>query len=406
MRDRRSLVCAAVIAVGCQRSDPPHTETKPAATPTDASVASTPTPTPARPVPPLPDPLPGVRRDVTTLVGAATRVAIADIDGDGDREIVVCDTSELRVIEPGGAVLARAPITAGIQRLAAADIDGDGRAEIFAGWGQTREHMDSKARLTVHRMTGSTLVEETLVAPETSRNEVTAIVPIAGPTRDTGGVLFAYFDSKYNVTSVIAKRGTPAWTTQTIASLRTATSYARGDVDGDGTADLVVGRVYGDEKGLDGDAFVLAPDGTTRTKIPSTRGLRSIVVADADGDGHAEVFLGDGWHQNYAAMGRGLVSWARFANGAFRTELVEDTAGQYSIEELLPATIEGRTAIVAVGSAYVRVFLRDGTSWRGLTIAGTARDVAVGELDGEAGDEIVVVGEISTIVKLRLADLR
>ena len=217
---------------------------------------------------------------------------------------------------------------------------------------------------------------------------------------DAKSVLLAYFDSKYNVTSVVAKRGAQTWEVSKIASIRMATSYARGDLDGDGALDLVIGRVYGDDKGLDGDAFVLAQDGT-RKRIPTTRGMRSLAIVDGDGDGRPEVFIGDGWHQSYADHARGLLTWARYSGSELETALIEDTAGQYAIERIVPATIDGKPAIVTVGTNYVRVFQRAGDRWRGITIAGLARDVAVGDLDGVPGDEILIVGEHSEIVNLR-----
>ncbi|HSK01958.1 MAG TPA: VCBS repeat-containing protein [Kofleriaceae bacterium] len=345
--------------------------------------------------PPLPDPLPGVRTDVTAIVGSARRAAIGDLDGDGDREIVLAGPEALRVVEPSGRELASAPVPGGIQILVTADLDGDGHAEILAGWGQTREHRDARARITLHRLEGGRLTEEILLAPATSRQEIVAIVPM----RERRSVLIGYFESKYMVTSAVASRGPQGWSVSKLASLRTATSYALGDVDGDGTAEVVVGRVYGDDQGSDGDAFVLGPGGA-RTPIPTTRGLRSLAIADADGDGRAEIFIGDGWHQSYGANARGLLTWVRHADGRFTSELVEDTVGQYAIEHIVPAVIDGKAIIVASGSHYVRAFARAGERWRGVTIGGLAHDVAAGDLDGTPGDEILLVGDRSEIVRL------
>jgi hypothetical protein len=126
-----------------------------------------------------------------------------------------------------------------------------------------------------------------------------------------------------------------------------------------------------------------------------------MVAVDTDGDKQAEVFMGDGWHQNYGATARGLLSWARAdGSGGFKTDLIEDTPGQYEIMRTLPATIDGKVALVTLGSHYVRVFWRDGGKWKGLTIAGASRDIAVGDLDGKPGDEIVIVGDKSEIVSL------
>ncbi len=334
-------------------------------------------------------------------MGSAVRAAIADLDGDGASEIVLVDGTQLRIVEPSGREVASAPIARGIQVLAAADIDGDGHAEVFAGWGISRDHMDTKATVTMHALRHGKLVEETVLAPETTRQDVVAIVPMP----DQRAVLIAYFDSKYMVTSVVATRGPRGWETTKLASLRTASSFARGDLDGDGKLDLVVGRIYGDDKGKDGDAFVLGSDGT-RELVPTTRGLRSLAVADGDGDGRPEVFLGDGWHQNYGDSAHGLLTWARRSNEGFRSELIEDTAGQYAIDRIVPATIDGKTAIVTAGSSYVRVFQRTDGRWHGLTIAGLARDVAVGDLDGKPGDEILIVGDHAEIVNLSGAAFR
>ena len=393
MRRAAILGCIVSLMVGCQRGDPAREQAVGSGKPSHAPARTeppAPPPPPARPgAPGLPDPLPGTRRDVTALVGAASRAAIGDFDGDGKREIALVDATKLRIVDPAGSELASVPVTRGIQVLVAADIDGDGHAELFAGWGQVRDHMDTKAAITVHRLEKGTLVEETVLAPETTRQDVVAIVPMFS----SKSVLIAYFDAKYTVTSVIAHRGAQGWEITKVASLRTATSYASGDVDGDGKPDLVVGRVYGDGIGVDGDAFVLGP-GETRTPIPTTRGLRSLAVVKG------EIFFGDGWHQNYGANARGLLTRARHFKDGFQSELVEDTAGQYSIERILPASIDGTTTIVTMGSAYVRVFSRAADRWRGLTIAGVARDIAVGDLDDVAGDEILIVGDRSEIVSL------
>lgn len=330
------------------------------------------------------------RTDLTAAIGSAQRAALGDLDGDRDLELVVVDTSQVRVLDPTSQrELARTEVHAGIQVLTVADIDGDGRAEILAGWGMTREFRDAQARISLLRLAGDKLVEETIVEPETARDDIAAIVPMP----EAKGVLVAWFDAKYTVTSAIATHGASGWQLEKLASIRMATSYARGDVDGDGTPELVVGRVYGDDIGVDGDAFVLAPDGT-RTKLPTTRGLRSLAIAGGD------IFLGDGWHQNYARQARGLLTWVRHDAKGFRAELIEDTPGQYAIERIVPATIDGKQALVTLGNKYVRVFVRDGERWHGKTIGGAARDVAVGDVDGKPGDEILIVGDRSELVDL------
>ncbi len=382
----------ALALLGCQgKTDP-----KPAATGSDPAVSRA-EPAPKvehRTAPPLPEPLPGKRRDVTALVGKAARAAIGDLDGDGKAELVVVDPDAVRVIDRAGSEVARAPADGGIQVLLTADLDGDHKAEIIAGWGESREHRDTAAKVTLLRLDKGKLAEEVVLAPTTSRNDIVAAIP------DGPRLVIAYFDSKYTVTKVTATHAAAGWTTSDTFGSRMATTWGLGDLTGGGHPSLIIGRLYGDAKGADGDVFALAADGS-RTTLPTTRGVQSLAVADTDGDGRAEVFVGDGWHQNYIQNAQGLLTWIRMIDGAPRAELIEDTPGQYAINQIVVADVDGdgKPELVTRGNSYVRVYKRTGDAWRGLTIAGPARDVAVGDLDG-GGNAILVLGEHSEVVDL------
>jgi hypothetical protein len=336
--------------------------------------------------------------DLTKAVGNATHAAIGDLDGDGVGELVVVDAQRMRVLDATGRERASIGVESGIQVLITSQLDNARRATIYAGWGQSREHMAAKAKVTAHVFDGTSLSQQTVLEPETPRNEVLALVPIV----DKQTLLVAYFSSKYSVSSVAMRLDPHGWVEERITTMRMATTYARGDVDGDHKTDLVIGRVYGDDVGVDGDAFVLRPDLST-TPIPTTRGVRSLAVADTNGDGIDEVFLGDGWHQNYGKFAKGLLTTSRAGASGFTSTLIEDTAGQFEISRILPAKVNGETVIVTLGSAYVRVFQRNGDSWSGTTLANGARDIAVGDVDGKPGDELLIVGPRSELVDLRAA---
>jgi hypothetical protein len=343
-------------------------------------------------------PLPGDRRDVSDAVAGALRAVAADLDGDGRAELVLVDAEAIRVVNHRGVELSRASVHGGIQVLTAVDLDGDRRDEVAAGWGMTREHREATARVTLHHLAGEQLVEEVVIAPATSRHDVQAIVPV-GP----GALLIAYFESKYMVKSVRAVRRGRSWGLEDVASLRMATSYAFGDADADRRPDVVVGRVYGDDREADGDAFLLAPGGD-RVPIPTTRGVRGLALADVDGDGQAEIYLGDGWHRNYGRLARGRLTWARWEAGRFRSDLIEETPGQYTIWHIVPADVDGdgRPEIVTRGSHHVRVHRWHDGRWHGLTVGGESRDVAVGKLDDHPGDDLLILGPRSEVVSLGL----
>jgi FG-GAP-like repeat len=340
-------------------------------------------------------PLPGTRRDMTAIVGGAIRMAIADLDGDGHPELTLVDAEAMRVVDAAGHEIARAEVSAGIEVLSAADLDGDHRAEVLAGWGLSPDHRSARSRVTLHRLDGARLVDELVVAPPSTRQDVAAVIA-RGPE-----LLIAYFDSTYSVTKVTARHTAGGWSTGDPVVLRMATSWAIGDLDGDTHPDVVVGRLYGDAKDQDGDAFVLSPDGQRRA-IPTLRGVQGLAVADTDGDGRDEIFLGDGWHQDYGQIAHGRLTWARLVDRELRSEVIEDTPGQYTIWQILVADVDGdgKPELVTRGSRYVRVYRRSGDRWHGLTIAGAARDLAVGDLDG-TGTAILIAGEHSELISLR-----
>ncbi|MEW5852762.1 MAG: VCBS repeat-containing protein [Myxococcota bacterium] len=359
--------------------------------------------TPRRsPVPPLPDPLPGQRRDVSAFLGDAVKVAGGDLDGDGKSELVVATAAQLRVLDTAGREKASVPTPGGAQLLSVVDLDGNRRGCILVGWGMDLAHRDAAARVSVYRLERGHLVEETVLTPPTTRAEITTLLHVGGspPT-----LLITHYVDKYDTRSVYAARTVEGWKIQEIARIRMASAYARGDVDGDGKPDVVVGRPYGDDRTADGDIFLLRPDGT-RVPIPSLRGVRALTVADSDGDRLPEIFYADGWHMDYGRVARGQLSWARWDKGAFTREVIEDTPGQFTLFKVLAADVDGdgTPEIVTQGSAYARVFKRVGSQWKGLTVGEAGKDLAVAELDGKPGVDVVIVAEKgprSEIISLR-----
>jgi hypothetical protein len=394
-------IVASLALLGCRGKDERGDR---AAGAQPAATHAAPATPPDRVVPPLPDPLPGMRHDVSATAGAATRVAIGDLDGDGQAELVFADAARLWVVDRAGRELASVPAPGAIHVLAVADLDGDGRAEIAAGWGFGRDHRDARTRVVAYRLVRDTLVEELIDEPASERHEVASIVP---PRRGEPELLLATYASKYVVRIAAARRrpGKGGWTVEERAAVRMGTSHARGDLDGDGTAELVIGRVYGDQLGDPGDALVLWA-GAERSEVPTVRGVRGLALGDSDGDGKDEVFLGDGWDRDYGKVARGLVSWARLEDGAMTTELIEDTPGQYTVWQIEAADLDGdgKIELVTRGSHYVRIYRRVGPRWQGVTIAGPVRHLAVGPLDDRPGDEILLLGDKAEIVGIGFGD--
>ena len=321
-------------------------------------------------------------------LAGAVRVAAGDLDGDGRLELMAVDRERLRIVGPDGTTRATLPAPGAPQVLRIADVDGDGRPELLAGWGRSAARPGAKARIALYRLDGDRLVEQTLLEPTTERAQIVQILPMPG---DRKAVLAAWFASKYDVSIArlpLERGATPV----PVATVRMAMSIALGDVDGDGTQDLVIGRPYGDHQQAEGDAFVLREDGS-RVAIPIRGGVSSLALADLDGDGTLEVLLGDGWDRDYGRLARALLTCARWADGAFTAELVEESEGQFVLWSIDAADLDGdgRPEVITRGPEQVRVVsMRDGRL-QGRRIAGSCDDVAVVNLDGRGGDELLLL---------------
>ncbi len=305
----------------------------------------------------------------------AERLAIGDLSGDGHVEIVYASGERLWVVDRDGRELARIGAPGGIHVLETADLDGDGRDVILAGWGISREHLEAPPRMSLYRLRGGDLFEDSLPGPETtSRSQIEAILPI--PAGDEPTLLLAYRISTYVVRALRAIRGPDSWDVERIDSIYMATSYGVGDFDGSGRPDLVVGRVYG-EAGGDGDAFALRPD-ASRISIPTKRGVRALAVADLDGDGRDAILLADGWDRNYGEIAEARLTLARWDGSRFRTELIDEDPDQYTFWDIVAAdfTGDGSIDIVTRGDRWIRLLSRDSDGWSGRRVAAGCLDIA------------------------------
>jgi hypothetical protein len=330
------------------------------------------------------------------LANDARMAVIADVAGTGEPQIVLASASTLRVITRDGRELASRDVPAGVQVLGAADLDGEGVA-ILAGFGRDRDHPRGEALAAIYRLRDGRLDEAPIVTPQTERAEIVALEP--WPRDGRIDLFVAYFDSRYHVTSAIARQSATGWTLEPLARLRMAMSYALGDVRGDGSRSLVVGRVYGDDLLEDGDAFLLEPSGA-RLPIPTTRGVRGLVLTDLDGDGRAEILLGDGWHRDYGTIARGQLTVARLGPSGIASETVVSIPGQYTLWQLEPMRVGDEVVVIARGSDGVFAIRRERNGWTHTALAGEARHVAVGELDGAPGDELLVLTDPPEVIRL------
>jgi uncharacterized repeat protein (TIGR01451 family) len=334
----------------------------------------------------------------TTIDGtfdAASSAAVADVDGDGDLDLIgaadvaVDDVAWWENTAGDGSAWTKHTINdsfGGASRVAAADLDGDGDLDLLgAAYG-----VDDIAwweNETIHRSAAFPAVGQVTVAGN-------AGAPLRATAADVDGdgdldLLAAAYGG--DAVAWWENDGTPAgsgWTEYTVdASFDGARDVTGADIDGDGDLDLFAAAEVADDIAWWENT---AGDGSTwiKTAIDETfDGASSVAAADVDGDGDldllaaAEVADDIAWWENTAGDGS---TWTKtIIDGSF------DRASS-----IAAADVDGDGDLDLLGAAFgageIAWWESDGTpadgGWAKHTIdnsfAGASR-VAAADVDGD-----------------------
>jgi len=365
---------ALVVAFGCRDSKKSH-EAQPAPAKAESGAvdedANLPTPrTAARS---------GELSPAPWLAGAE-RVAIATIDG--QLVIAAAAVGELRLHRADGTVLRAVSVPGSPHAMRFADVDRDGVVELVAGWGIGVASRDAGLTLQVFDGPGLDKVIDIDVGGTTRPQLVDIAVD------GDGDVVIAHFSSKYQVSLSKLDLGKKALEPMTRVRMLSALDVVLRE--GKDKA-LGIARMYGDALGQPGGVFLFS--GTEMHELPSLRGARALRWSNQA----QALVVADGWHREYAAKARPLISRiAPAADGSWKRIVLAHVAGRYGFTGLVLGDIDGdgREDVVAVGDG-AAVSVPVGSDGNGPVIelgGGKATDAAIADLDGDGRAEVVLAG--------------
>ena len=258
-------------------------------------------------------------------------VALGDVDGDNQTEIVTGGffndgvRNVAQLIVWNGATLAVERLTAWywtgntvINSVAIANVDGDGQVEIVTG-GYFNDGARNVAQLI--EWNGANLAVDRLTTWYWTSNTVINSVALRDVDNDsqvevvTGG----YFnDGARNVAQLVEWNGanlavdrltTWYWTSNTVVN-----SVALGDVDGDGQVEVITGGYFNDgvrnnAQLIEWNGANLAVDRLTGWYWTSNTAINSLAIGDVEGNGQTEVVTG-GYYSDGVRNIAQLIIWS------------------------------------------------------------------------------------------------
>jgi len=334
----------------------------------EASLPAMRTPTPAGQMTPAP------------WLGGAERVAAQRV---GDKVVVAAaHVGELRLHDADGNLLRTSAVPGTPHAMRFADVDRDGQPELVVGWGigvASRE-----AGLTLKVFDGPAL--DRVIDIDVGGTTRPQLVDIA--VDGDGDVVVAHFASKYQVSLSKLDMAKKALTPMTrVRMLSGLDVVAR---EGQDKA-LGIARMYGDALGEPGGVFLFA--GTEMRELPSLRGARAIRWSTEA----KALIVADGWHREYAAKARPLISKiAAGPDGTWTRTVLANVAGRYGFTGLVLGDIDGdgRQDVVAVGDG-AAVSVPVGSDGQGSLRelgGGKTTDAAIVDIDGDGRAEVVIAG--------------
>lgn len=286
---------------------------------------------------------------------AAVSSGLAD-GGSSDLLAYTDETKKLKLFSRKGTSIeqvAEADATDNIWNATRVTLNGERRILVAYGYG--RENRTAPLKVVSY---SDKLTDPRTVFERTGERTDTPYLKQHGDK-----VLICYFESKYfTILGELTPTATGPWEFTQLERTRMGSR-----IDAAGEA-IAIGRAYGDEQGQDGDVLLRA--GGTLRVLPTYRGVSWLRAAPWDKGPRPELFIADGWHQNYGTMGQGRISTLTWNEqlGDYVLRLAELDVKERFFGRLIPVEASGKRYLVAVSGTAVYVY-ELGKEWRKAKVA-------------------------------------
>ena len=347
---------------------------------------------------------------ITGLEDTISVVCAGDLTGNSLDELILGKDSTVIIYRINGSdsaeLIHSSILKDQVLLMKTGDVDNDGINELVAVTGQKR-YRETDVRVYLIYQTNEEWQCRELYSKHSLRPQATDLIIASYPDPEKPSIIVSYFESKYMVETVSITKNDENWSSEIIEVKRMAMARDVGewkdDLAGKTSIEMAVGRVYGDEIGMTGDAYFF---GEESRLIPSKRGVKTVRFGDGDNDGENEIYLGDGWHQDYGKIARGRIAQVDKRNSDITYELIEDVKYQYETTQIEIGDInqDGLNEVITRGNRFIRIYKKENGEWKVYSDSiMPAKQFTTGNITGNKHPEIIFSG--SEVIVLNLGNL-